>query len=89
MTTKLSYDEVQKWIAEAGYECGKNTAMVDVFYRFANIVLERAKPCEDKPVSKPSVKIDKASPSLPSPSAPSPLLDSSPGSQNSKQITIG
>ena len=85
---KMNYDQVQEWIKEAGYECGKNTAMVDVFYRFANIVLEKAK-CEPKQASKPEVKIEKAAPSSPSASAPSPLPSTSPGSQNPKQITIG
>ena len=85
---KMNYDQVQEWIKEAGYECGKNTAMVDVFYRFANIVLEKAK-CEPKPAPKPEVKIEKAAASSPSVSAPSPLPSTSPGSQNPKQITIG
>ena len=85
--TKLNYDDVQLWIKEAGYECGKNTAMVDVFYRFANIVLEKAK-CEPKKVEKPEVKIEKASASLPLPSSPSPLQDSSPANQNTKRINI-
>ena len=84
--TKLNYEDVQLWIKEAGYECGKNTAMVDVFYRFANIVLEKAK-CEDKPASKPAVKIEKASASSPSASVPSPLPPSS-ASTNPKQISI-
>ena len=84
---KLNYDEVQKWIEEAGYQCGKNTAMVDVFFRFANIVLEKAK-CEPKQAAKPEVKIEKASSSSAQPSAPSPLPSTSPGSQNPKQITI-
>lgn len=84
---KLNYDQVQEWIKESGYECGKNTAMVDVFFRFANIVLEKAK-CEPKPASKPEIKIDKASSSSPSVSVSSPLPSSLPGSQNPKQITI-
>ena len=87
MMTKLNYDDVQLWIKEAGYECGKNTAMVDVFYRFANIVLEKAK-CEPKKVEKPEVKIEKASASLPLPSSPSPLPPSTPSSQNTKRINI-
>ena len=86
MTMKINYDEVQKWISEAGYECGKNTAMVDVFFRFANIVLEKAK-CEIKPAAKSEVKIEKASASLPLPSSPSPLPPSSPANHNSKTIT--
>ena len=84
---KMNYDQVQEWIKEAGYECGKNTAMVDVFFRFANIVLEKAK-CEPKPASKPEIKIEKASSSSPPVSVASPLPSTSPGSQNPKQITI-
>ena len=86
---KLNYDQVQDWIKEAGYECGKNTAMVDVFFRFANIVLERGKLSEPKPAPKPEVKIEKAAASSSPVSAPSPLPSTSPGSQNPKQITIG
>ena len=84
---KLNYDEVQKWIEEAGYQCGKNTAMVDVFFRFANIVLEKAK-CEPKTAPKPEVKIEKAAASSSPVSVASPLPSTLPASQNPKQITI-
>ena len=87
MMTKLNYDDVQLWIKEAGYECGKNTAMVDVFYRFANIVMEKSK-CEPKKAEKPEVKIEKASASLPLPSSPSPLPPSSPSNLSTKRINI-
>ena len=84
--SKIKYEDIYDIVKEAGYECGKNTAMIDVFFRAINIGIERAK-CETKPAAKSEVKIEKASASVPLPSSPSPLPPSSPANHNSKTIT--
>ena len=87
---KIDREELHSMIEKAGFSCGKNTAMVDVFDRFSQLVITKMKetPCEVKPVSKPGVKIDRAlSPSSQS-SASSPSVSLSSPSQDSKQITI-
>lgn len=68
---RIDRDELHTMIEKAGFSCGKNTAMVDVFDRFAQLVFEK---CETKPIAKPSVKIDKA----PSSSLPPPVASQSP-----------
>lgn len=87
---KIDREELHTMIEKAGFSCGKNTAMVDVFDRFSQLVITKLKEteCEAKPVSKPAVKIEKASSSSPPPSAPSPSVSLSSPSQDSKQITI-
>ena len=87
---KIDREELHTMIEKAGFSCGKNTAMVDVFDRFSQLVITKLKEteCEAKPVSKPAVKIEKASSSSPPPSAPSPSVSLSSPSPDSKQITI-
>lgn len=62
---KLDREVIHTMIEKAGYQCGKNTAMVDVFDRFSQLVIEHLKEqgsCQEntKPASKPVVKIEKA-----------------------------
>ena len=40
---KLDRDVIHSMIEKAGYQCGKNTAMVDVFDRFSQLVIEHLK----------------------------------------------
>ena len=62
---KLDREAIHSMIEKSGYSCGKNTAMVDVFDRFSQLVIEHLKEqgaCQEstKPASKPVIKIEKA-----------------------------
>lgn len=86
---KIDREEIHTMIEKAGFSCGKNTAMVDVFDRFAHALLAKWEAnCEPKPTSKPAVKIDKASSSLPPPSSSGPSSSSPTPNPDSKQITL-
>ena len=85
---KVDREELHELIEKAGFSCGKNTAMVDVFDRFAQALWNKWEAqCEPKPVAKSSVKIDKASPSLPLPSSSGPSSSLPLQNPHLKQIT--
>ena len=87
---KIERDELHSMIEKAGFSCGKNTAMVDVFDRFSQLIIEKMKEelCKPQPTPKPSVKIEKASSSSAPPSSSGPSSSLPMASPPTKQITI-
>ena len=60
---KLDRDVIHSMIEKAGYACGKNTAMVDVFDRFSQLVIEHLKEqgsCQENTKLSKTIKIDRA-----------------------------
>lgn len=54
---RLSRDQIIELIAASGFNTEKNSAMVDVFDRFAQLVVEKLQ--QQKPVSTPTITIQK------------------------------